>query len=162
MCYRSAFFPIDRSLGRHYVWHSDDMKTPNLLRFFSLKRCLTNTPRRHSLDPSGRLDPWSSWEFRLLLKPWLFLIYAFRRGGVGFRQATVIPTSLAGPVSIGASIHAVESSLGSVPAPFACNLPRFGLSFSSCLALFSLKLGVLVLYLTLVVAHLVRHFSGGG
>ena len=42
-------------------------------------------------------------------------------------------TSLAGPVSIRASSPAVESSLGGVPAPFACDLLRFGLSLSSCL-----------------------------
>ena len=41
-------------------------------------------------------------------------------------------TSLADPVSIGASSPAVESTLGGVPVPFACDLLRFGLSFSSC------------------------------
>ena len=48
----------------------------------------------------------------------------------------VYPTSLAGPVSIGASSPAVESTLGGIPAPFACDLLRFGLSFSSCLVHF--------------------------
>ena len=42
----------------------------------------------------------------------------------------ICTTSLAGPVSIGASSPAVESSLGGVPAPFAGNLLRFGLSLS--------------------------------
>ena len=45
-------------------------------------------------------------------------------------------TSLPGLVSIGASNPAVESILGGVPAPFACDLLRFGLSFSSCLGSF--------------------------
>ena len=45
-------------------------------------------------------------------------------------------TSLAGPVSIGASSPAVESTLGGVSAAFACDLLRFGLSFSSCLVSF--------------------------
>ena len=39
-------------------------------------------------------------------------------------------TSLAGPVSIGASSPAVVSTLGGVPAPFACDLLCLGLSFS--------------------------------
>ena len=46
------------------------------------------------------------------------------------------PTSLGGPVSIGASSPAVESTMGRVPALFTCDLLRFGLLFSSCLVSF--------------------------
>ena len=58
-------------------------------------------------------------------------------GGVlGFDKLLLYPTSLVGPVSIGASSPAVESTLGGVPGPFARDLLRFGLSFSSCLVSF--------------------------
>ena len=53
---------------------------------------------------------------------------------------THTPVSLAGPVSIGASSLAVESTLGGVPEPFACDFFRFGLSFSSCLVSLHLSL----------------------
>ena len=59
-------------------------------------------------------------------------------------QASVIPTSQAGPVSIGASSPAVGSTLGGVPAPFAFDLLRFAFVFVMPCFL-SLKLGVLVL-----------------
>ena len=45
-------------------------------------------------------------------------------------QTENTPTSLAGPVSIGASSPAVESNLGGVPAPFTCDLLSLGLSLS--------------------------------
>ena len=56
-------------------------------------------------------------------------------GGCWFSTYKLLlhPTSLAGPVSIGASSPAVESTLGGVPAPFACDLLRFGLSFRHAL-----------------------------
>ena len=46
-------------------------------------------------------------------------------------------SSLAGPVSIGASSSAVKSTLGGVPAPFACDLLRFGNCFRLALFLFT-------------------------
>ena len=46
------------------------------------------------------------------------------------------PTSLAGPVYIGAPSPPVESTLGGVPAPFACDLLRFDLPLSLCLVSF--------------------------
>ena len=53
-----------------------------------------------------------------------------------FDKLLSYPTSLAGPVYIGAPSPPVESTLGGVPAPFACDLFRFGLSLSSCLVSF--------------------------
>ena len=53
-----------------------------------------------------------------------------------FDKVLLYPTSLAGPVSIGVSSPAVESILGGVPVPFACDLLRFDLSFSPCLVSF--------------------------
>ena len=42
-----------------------------------------------------------------------------------FDKLLLYLTSLAGPVSIGASSPVIESTLGGVPAPFACDLLRF-------------------------------------
>ena len=53
-----------------------------------------------------------------------------------FDKILLYPTSLESPVSTGAYSPAVESTLGVVPAPFACDLLRFDLSFSSCLLSF--------------------------
>ena len=47
-----------------------------------------------------------------------------------FDKLLIYPTRVAGPVSIGASSPAVESTLGGVPAPFACDLLCLGLSLS--------------------------------
>ena len=47
-----------------------------------------------------------------------------------FGKLLIYPTSLAAPVSIGASRPAVESTLGGVLASFACDLLRLGLSLS--------------------------------
>ena len=69
-------------------------------------------------------------------------------GGFWFstHKLLLYPTSLAGPVSIGASSPAVEYTLGGVPAPVVAIC--FVSVFRFRLALFpSLKLGVLVLYL---------------
>ena len=62
-----------------------------------------------------------------------------------YDKLLLYPTSLAGPVSIGASSPAVESTLGGVPAPFACDLLRFSLSLSLEFFFYSAE--------TLVVAH---------
>ena len=66
------------------------------------------------------------------------------------------PTSLAGPVSVGASSPAVESTLGGVPAPFARDLLRFGLSLWSCLASFHSSWEFQSSSETLVVTHFGR------
>ena len=47
-----------------------------------------------------------------------------------FDKLLLYPTSVADPVSVGAFSPAVESTLGGVPAPFACDSLRFGLSLS--------------------------------
>ena len=63
-------------------------------------------------------------------------------GWFSIHKLLFYPTSLVGPVSIGASSSAVESTLGGVPAPFACDLLRFGLSLSSSLVSFHSNWGV--------------------
>ena len=71
------------------------------------------------------------------------------------------PTNLADLVSIGASGPAVESTLGGVPAPFACDL--LCRSFIFVMPCFlSLKLGVLVLYSNPDVAHFSLSAKGVG
>ena len=63
-----------------------------------------------------------------------------------FDKLLLYPTSLAGPVSIGASSPAVEPTLGGVPAPFAYDLLRLRLFAFVLPYSLSLRLGVLVLY----------------
>ena len=71
------------------------------------------------------------------------------------------PTSLAGPVSIGVSSPAIESILGGVPAPFAYDLLRFGLSLSSCLVSFDSSSGSLSPLLTPSLLHTLASRRGG-
>ena len=54
----------------------------------------------------------------------------FGGGLLVFDKLLIYPTSLAGPVSIGASSPAVEPTLGGVPAPFAYDLLCLSLSLS--------------------------------
>ena len=69
-------------------------------------------------------------------------------------KLSLYPTSLAGPVSIGASSNsAVESTLGGVLAPFAYDLLRFGISFSLCLVPFHSSWEFSSSTETFVVAH---------
>ena len=75
-------------------------------------------------------NPSQSESYCPLLKPWLLTFRPFNGEVLVFDKVLLYHVSLAGPVSIGVSSPAIESTLGGVLAPFACNLIRFDLSLS--------------------------------
>ena len=89
-----------------------------------------STVRPNPLVPPDDWNPSKSESSCPLQKPWLLTLTPSGGGGGVLKKLLTHPTSLAGPVSIGSPSPAVESIVGGVPAPFACDLLCLGLKWS--------------------------------